>query len=111
MRKPEQDSVGLQRIGDSRALEQVLEAMAPELLPVALHLIDEGRAEGLVRETLRQAMEATDRCEQRDLLRSWLVDILTKAAREMRCEAKRFAGPIPLASRACPSAGGSDGKA
>ncbi|MBI5849635.1 MAG: sigma-70 family RNA polymerase sigma factor [Planctomycetes bacterium] len=83
--------------GDPRALAQVFDATAPELLRLARHLAsEEAGAEDLVQSTFVTAIEArTDHDGARPVL-PWLCGVLANHARVARRRAKRAVDPRRL---------------
>src|SRR5262245_41201396 len=76
--------------GDSRALAAVFDAVAPELLRIALHLTqDRHAAEDLVQSTFLVAIEDRARWDQQRGVVPWLLGILANRARRHRREQAR----------------------
>lgn len=86
--------------GDAKALGQVFDRTARELLAVAAHLgHGPAEAEDVVQETFLAALSAAKRWDERRPLMPWLVGILTREARHLRRNAARSVEPDRLAPR------------
>lgn len=85
------------RHGDIQALGEVFDALAPRLLPVAMHLCGAAAAaEDALQETFVLAIERADAFDAARRLEPWLVGLLTNVARSARRnEARRAARPLP----------------
>ncbi len=96
------------RTGDPAALGEVYDALAPELLRVALHFSRNGAAaEDLLQSTFVTAIERAGSHEPGRSVKSWLVGILAHHAKNARRRAERVPEPdrIPRASPETPFAG------
>lgn len=88
------------RHGDVRALEQVFDGAAPELLKLALHLAPgASEAEDLVQATFLRALERAAQFDARRALVPWLVGILVHEAARARRERARVVDPARLPAR------------
>lgn len=86
--------------GDAKALGQVFDRTARELLAVAAHLgHGPAEAEDVVQETFLAALSAAKRWDEKRPLMPWLVGILTREARYHRRKAARSVEPDRLAPR------------
>jgi len=85
------------RNGDVEALGQVFDAMAPRLLPVALHLCGEpASAEDALQETFLVAMQRAETFDPQRRLEPWLVGLLTNIVRNARRHGtRRRTGALP----------------
>jgi len=91
------------RRGDVRALGEVFDRAAPELLVVAAHLSrDAGAAEDLVQATFLGAIEGAARYDRRRSLLPWLVGILTHRAQQHGRREARALEPRELRERNAP---------
>lgn len=81
---PERDFLQYRQHGDAQALGRVFDAVAPELLLIAMHLGAEDQAEDLVQVTFLQAIEHQGRWDARRRLVPWLVGILGNLVRDAR---------------------------
>jgi len=81
------------RHGDLRALGEVFDALAPRLLPVALHLCgNPADAEDALQEAFVQAMRRAEDFDPRRRLEPWLAGFLTNTARNAARRERRRAG-------------------
>lgn len=85
------------RNGDLQALAQVFDALAPRLLPVALHLTgNPADAEDVLQQTFLLAMDRAEVFDASRRLEPWLAGLLTNVARNARRHAaRRVAEPLP----------------
>ena len=84
VREPELDFLRFREDGDSEALARVFDALAPELLLLAHHLIrDASQAEDLVQATFVAAIEDAARFDSQRRLRPWLAGILANRAKDL----------------------------
>ncbi|MBI1850512.1 MAG: sigma-70 family RNA polymerase sigma factor [Planctomycetes bacterium] len=96
------------RSGDPAALGAVYDALAPELLRVALHFSrDAAEAEDLLQSTFVTAIERAHSFEEGRSVKAWLVGILAHHARNARRQALRGPEPerLPRAIAGSPEAG------
>jgi RNA polymerase sigma-70 factor (ECF subfamily) len=99
---PEQQFVRFREQADAAALAAVFDALAPELLLVAAHLV--GRdAEDLVQATFLDAIEKAARWDSSRRLLPWLIGILVNHGRSERRRTRRRVDLERLAARAEPS--------
>src|SRR5262245_26806002 len=96
------------RNGDPRALGEVYDLLAPELLRIALHTArDAAEAEDVLQSTFVAAIERARRFDPAQRVLPWLVGILANESRKARARAARRPEPERLEHR--PNAGpGSD---
>jgi len=95
------------RSGDPRALGEVYDELAPELLRLAVHLTrDAAEAEDVLQATFVVAIEEARRFDPTRAVRPWLVGVLAHEARKARARAARR--PDPVRVRASGSALPSD---
>src|SRR5882672_8324316 len=86
--------------GDAEALAQVFDQLAPGLLRLAVHLVDDAAAaEDLVQETFVAAMREAATWDRSRALEPWLQGILANRAREMRRSARRRTDAHALLAR------------
>ncbi|MEM7203260.1 MAG: sigma-70 family RNA polymerase sigma factor [Planctomycetota bacterium] len=90
MSSPHTDFCRFRQSGDPAALARVFDAVAPELLMVAVHVAhDEERAEDLLQETFLAAIEGASAFDPEQRLVPWLVGILVNQARRQRRDRQR----------------------
>lgn len=78
---------------DGRALARVFDALAPELLGIASHLVRDAQlAEDLVQATFLAAIERADAFDPERELKPWLYGILVREAAKERRRVARHAG-------------------
>lgn len=88
--------------GDLEALAAVFDAVAPELLRIAEHLVhDAPKAEDLVQTTFVEVLRQPQRFRRGSRLVPWLVGILTRQASKVRRAAARHSGAA-VAMRCAP---------
>ncbi|QDU68556.1 sigma-70 family RNA polymerase sigma factor [Engelhardtia mirabilis] len=91
------DFVAWRRGGDPRFLARVFDAVAPELLKLALHLVGDGAtAEDLVQQAFLAAIEAPERFDGERPAGAWLAGILANRARRVHRERRRELDPERL---------------
>ncbi|NOT28833.1 MAG: sigma-70 family RNA polymerase sigma factor, partial [Planctomycetes bacterium] len=89
------------RTGDARALGEVYDRLAPELLGVALHTTrDPAQAEDVLQATFVAAIEQAQRFDPERRVLPWLVGILANEARKARERGTRRPDPERLARSA-----------
>ncbi len=96
MIRPREDRLfeRFRRKGDARALSELCERVAPELIRVGGFLIgDSDLAEDLTQETFLVAMRDADSWDSSRRLMPWLLGILANQARKMRRERERHPDP------------------
>jgi RNA polymerase sigma-70 factor (ECF subfamily) len=85
---------------DARALGQLFDRHAPQLLKLAIHLVgDAAAAEDLVQATFLAAIEQRERLDASRPIGPWLVGVLTNKAHEQRRAARRALDLERLAPR------------
>ncbi len=83
--------------GDPRALGEVYDLLAPELLRIALHTArDAAEAEDVLQATFVAVIEHVDRFDRTQPVMPWLVGILANEARKARVRAARTPEPERL---------------
>src|ERR1043166_7498204 len=93
----EQDFLRFRDRGDLNALAAVFDALAPQLLLVASHLVRDGAlAEDLLQTTFVEAMRSASRYDARRPLLPWLSRILTNHARKLQKVRRRVPDPRRL---------------
>jgi RNA polymerase sigma factor (sigma-70 family) len=86
--------------GDAGALAEVFDALAPDLLRLARHLVrDRGEAEDLVQATFLAAIERRASFDASRALKPWLAGILVREAARVRRARSRELDPRRLDSR------------
>jgi RNA polymerase sigma-70 factor (ECF subfamily) len=85
------------RLGDLRALGEVFDALAPRLLPVAMHLCGHAAdAEDALQQTFLLAMDRAAAFDATQRLEPWLAGLLQNVVRnQKRSAARRRTEPLP----------------